>query len=107
LRGLLVDEGLLEGMRVLLGAKALQGDDLAVADGGHGSLAGSCCPAVNKHRAGTTLSQAATEFGAIQFELIAKNEEEGAFWLSLDAVQLPVYVKAQRCHSDVPSLRTR
>ena len=92
LGGLLVDEGLLQRMRLVDGAEPLDRGDLGLADGTDLGDARAHRPAVEQHRAGAALGEPAAEFGAVQREIVAQHVEQRRIGLrrhrSLRAVDL-------------------
>jgi len=71
LRRLLFDERALHVSRSLDGAQAFQCLDSAALQDRNGNDAGENGRAVDHDRAGTALTQAAAEFGAVQLQVIA------------------------------------
>src|SRR6185437_6592640 len=86
LRRLLVDEGLLDGMRLVDGAETLDGGDLLARRQGDREGAGAHRLAVDDHRAGAALSETAAEFCAVQLEVVAQHIEEGGIFLRVHPV---------------------
>ena len=66
LRGLLVDEGLLQRMRLVDRAEPFDGGDLGVAERADRGDAGAHRLAVDQHRAGAALREPAAELGAVE-----------------------------------------
>jgi hypothetical protein len=71
LRRLFLNEGLLDGMRLLWRTQAFQGHNFGCADGAEWSNAGTSCLTIHEDGAGAALTQAAAEFGAAQLEFVA------------------------------------
>ena len=94
LRRLLVDEGLLQRMRLVDGAEALDGGDLLLADVLDGAHAGARRHAVDQNRAGAALLEPAAELGAIEGEIVAQHVEQGRIGLGGDRVYDPVDLEA-------------
>src|ERR1700733_13585372 len=76
LRGLLIDERLLNGVRFLGGAQAFDSDDLGALHRSHFSSTGANRLSLNHYRAGSALSEAAAEFRAAQAEVVAQHVEQ-------------------------------
>jgi len=76
LHGLLVDEGLLYGMRTLRRAETFQRDDLLRPDRRERHHARAHRLAVEMHRAGTALREAAAEARAVECQIVAESVEQ-------------------------------
>src|SRR5215510_4127612 len=94
LRGLLVDEGLLQWMQLVEGAEPLQRGDLVLAELRDRHHAGAHGRAVDEHRAGPALRQAAAELGAVKLEIIAQHVEQRGVRLGVDRAGRPVDLQA-------------
>src|SRR5262249_32248741 len=75
LGGLLVDEGLLQRMRLLHAAEPLDGGDLGRAELADRRHAGAHRRSVDQDGAGAALRQAAAEFCAVESEVVAQHIE--------------------------------
>src|SRR5215469_13768833 len=69
LRGLLVDESLLNGIGMLASAEAFEGHDLAAFAAFDRDHARARCHAVDQHGAGSALAEPAAIFRAVQCEI--------------------------------------
>src|ERR1700760_4806893 len=99
LDGLLVDERLLQLMRLLRCAETFEGDDLALADTGGRRDAGARSLAIDEHRAGATLGEPAAEAWTFEVESITQDVEQRDVRIGdIKLLRLPVHVKGQRGH---------
>src|SRR5262249_21154144 len=94
LRGLLVDEGLLQRMRLLDRAEPLERRHLALPDLGNRRNAGARCNSVQEHRAGAALRKPATEFRTVELEIVAEHVEQGRVGLGIDRARRPIDLQA-------------
>ena len=76
LRGLLVDEGLLQRMRLLDGAERLDGGDLGIAERADRGDAGARRLAVDQHRAGAALRQPTAELRPGEEQIVPQHVEQ-------------------------------
>src|SRR5258706_5681551 len=76
LAGLLLDERLLQRMELLERAQALDGGDAALRRGGNRSHTGAHGLALQEHRAGPALREAAAELRAVQLEVVSQYVEQ-------------------------------
>lgn len=103
LKSLLVDEGLLDRMRVFRRAEPFEGDDFFSSRSRNWQEAGTHRAVIHEHGAGAALSQAATESGIIQGEIVSKDVEKGAIGIRIDRVRLAVYLERCASHLDLDS----
>jgi len=76
LRGLLLDEGFLDGMQLVACAQALQGHDLFRADRRERHHEGAHRPAVKVYGAGPALPEATAEARPVQSQVVAQSIEQ-------------------------------
>src|SRR5262249_54045179 len=107
LRHLLLDIGLLDGVRLLRRAEAGEGDDLAAADRRHRGHAGAHGLAVDVHRAGAALRQTAAEMRVVERELVAQRIEQGHVGIGVDRFDLAVHVEVHSGHGRISPLGWR
>eukprot|EP01132_Coremiostelium_polycephalum_P020033 gene20034-23819_t len=96
LGGLFIDEGLLHRVRGLAGAEAFEGDDVAAHGTRQGEDAGTCSHAVDDHRAGAALPQAAAVFGAVELQVIAQDQQQRGVGHCADFAGVAVDLKRYR-----------
>src|SRR6266852_4729558 len=90
LGGLLLDEGLLDRVRLLGGAQPLEGDDLGRADLADRDAAGARRLAVHQHGARSALRQPASELGPVQLQVVAEHVEQRGVGFDVQAVGFAV-----------------
>src|SRR5688572_24529949 len=98
LRGLLVDEGLLNRMQFLRCAETLERGDLGARHRADRRDAGPDGLAVRDHRARAALAEAAAELGAAQFEVVAQDEQQRRGWIDVHGPRAPVHLQCQGGH---------
>src|SRR5262245_24262308 len=98
LRGLLVDEGLLDRMWLLSCAESFERRDLGFRHGAHRRNAGSDRLAVGDDRARSTLAEATAEFGTAQFEVVAQNEQQRRGRIDVDIPSPPIHPQGKGSH---------
>jgi len=91
LRGLFVDEGLLNGMRGFWCSQTFERNDSLAKGARNGVETGSDGVIIDEHGAGTALSEAAAEPGIIESESVAKDVEKRALGIHVDEVDLAVH----------------
>src|SRR5262245_55377199 len=106
LRRLLLDEGALQRVRLVDRAEPLERRDLARRDGADRRHAGAYRLAVDQHRAGAALRQAAAILGAVELEIVTQDVEQGRVGLGLDRVAYPVDFEADGHELASPGLPT-
>src|SRR5262245_388673 len=84
LRGLLLDEGGLQRMRIRDRAEPFDGGDLARRYRADRGDAGARCLAVDQHGAGAALRQSTAELGAVELEIVAQHVEQRRVGLGRD-----------------------
>src|SRR5215831_20145163 len=106
MRGLLVDEGLLQWMQLVEGAEPLQRGDLVGTEVRDRHHAGAHDRAVDEHRAGAALREPAAELCAVKLEIIAQHIEQRGVRLGLHRAGRPVDLQADG-HARLLSLLNR
>src|SRR5262245_1668992 len=91
---LLIDEGLLQRVRLLNGSEALDRRDLGVTNRPNLCDAGACRSAVNQHGASATLGQPAPELGTVKREIVAQDVKEGRIGFGWNRVACTVDLEA-------------
>src|SRR5579864_8607042 len=104
LRGLLINEGLLQRMRLLRRAQALQGHDFGFSDGADRCNAGASGAAVQQNRAGAALTEAAAEFGAAQLEFVAEHIEQRRGRINIHGMGAAVDFQSYGTHCLLPDV---
>ena len=82
-------------MRLLRRAEAGEGHDLGVADRRHRRHAGADRLAVEMHRAGAALRQAAAEMRIVEADVVAQRIEQRHVRIGIDGVGLAVHVERE------------
>jgi hypothetical protein len=103
LSGPFVDESLLNRVRFLWCAKAFERSNLILANSAQWHHTRSNHLASQDHRAGPALGHSASELGASQPDLIAKNEEQRRFRFQFYCMQLTIYFEGNLTHSNLLS----
>src|SRR5688500_11797530 len=94
LHRLLLDEGLLQRVRPLRGAQPFERDDLLAGGGRDRHAARAHGPAVDVHRTGAALREAASEARAVEIEIVAQRVEQRHLWIvDAQVVRLAVDVE--------------
>ena len=93
LKSLLFDESFLDGMGILWRAQSVEGDDLFSGCERDRQATRTHRTFIQQHRACAALSQAATESGIVQSEVVSKDVQKGAFWIHIDNVCLAVHLE--------------
>src|SRR5206468_658816 len=88
LRGLLVDEGLLNRMRSLDRAEAFERRDLRVGDRADGRHARSHGSPLDDDRARPALAESAAELRAAESEVVAEDVKKRSCWIDIDRLRL-------------------
>jgi hypothetical protein len=101
LSGLLVDERLLQRMRLLDGTQSLESGDLVFADILQRNRARPCKLAADDSGAGATLPETATELGAIQSEVISQHVQQRGIGRGIHQMQFAVDSNSMRHASPV------
>src|SRR5438876_5546747 len=91
---LLIDEGLLQRVRLVERAEPFERGHLVSLDRAYRRDAGASGRAVDQHRAGAALRQAAAVFGAIELEIVAQHVEQRRVRLGIDRARRPVDLQA-------------
>ena len=78
LESILIDEGLLDGMKCSVLGKTFDGRDLGPFGGGGEDKAGVHAPPIQMHGAGAALSEIAALLGARQLQVLAQEIEQGS-----------------------------
>jgi len=87
---LLIDEGLLQRVRLVERAEPFERGHLVSLDRAYRRHAGASSRAVDQHRAGAALRQAAAVFGAIELEIVAQHVEQRRVRLGIDRARRPL-----------------
>ena len=95
---LLLDEGPLERMEPVHGAEAFDGGDTTLCDRRHRRHARTYRLAVDQHRAGATLRQAAAKLRAVQLEIVPQHVQEWRVWLDRHRPGLTVHPQGEAGH---------
>ena len=90
LGGLFLDEGLLDRRRLFDVAQPLERRYLTTFEQQDRRDAGKYCLAVDHHRAGAALAEAAAIFGGVELEMIAQHIEQRRIGIGIDAAGLAV-----------------
>ena len=90
LRGALLDERLLNGMRMFRSAEALERRDFRISGNTHRHHAGPNHLATHDHSAGSALCQTTAESWTIKPKLIIEHEQQGRVRFHCDGVLLTV-----------------
>src|SRR4029077_15404814 len=106
LRGLLLDERFLDGVRLVDGAQTFEGDDLDALYRFHPRDAKGNRLAFHQDRAGSALSQAAAELRATQTEIVAQHVKQRRCRIDVQAVGLSVYFQRKEAHILMKLLRS-
>src|SRR3954451_5959717 len=107
LRGLLGDEGGLHTVWLLDRAEAFDGGDLAAREARGRNRAGAHRLAIDQHRAGAALAEAAAVFGALQAEIVADGVQQGLFGIAnVERSRAPVHRECDRRHGPSRSRRS-
>src|SRR5438132_5287562 len=93
LRRLLLDEGFLHRPWIVDRAQALHGPDLATLDEHGRRQAGEDGLAVDHHGTSAALAEAAAEFGAVEFQIVAQHIEQRRRRIDVDVVRGAVDVE--------------
>ncbi len=107
LGGLFFDEGFLQGMWFFERADAGQGDDFILRGQADRSDAGTNGLSVHDDGAGAALAEAAAEFGAVEFEVIAQDVEERSGRVHVHGVGAAVDFKIEVGHDGGRVCRTK
>ncbi len=93
LRGLLIDEGLLNLVQFLGRAQTFQRGDRLILDCADRRDTGANGVAVHNHRASAALRHAAAELRAVEFQVVAQDIEQGNIGFRIDHSCFAVYSK--------------
>jgi hypothetical protein len=77
---------LLDGVKLAIGSKALERGHLAL-DSARGQYARVHRGAIDQNRTGAALAEAATEVGALEIEIVAKDVEKRGRWFGVHGVR--------------------
>ena len=88
----LVDEGLLDGMRLVGSSQTFESGDLRSHSGFHGGDARANSSPFQDHGAGSALAQAAAELGATQFQIVAQHVQQRCRRVHIHAVGFTVHL---------------
>ena len=106
LRGLLFDEGFLDGVRLVDGAQPFESDDLDAQHRLDRGDAGADRLALYKNRAGSALSETAAEFRAAQAQVVAQHVQQRSCRIDVQAVRLSIYFQREEAHMLMKLLRS-
>src|SRR3984893_8438039 len=95
---LLIDKGLLQRMRTVRRAQALDRHDFLAGDGRERLAAGFLRFAVDQHHAASALLEPAAEFGPHQTEVVAQDVEQRRFRLRRCADGISIYDETNSLH---------
>src|SRR6202012_5523508 len=95
LRGLLGDEGILDGIGVVARAEPFERYDLAADAAFNRNDAGPRRYAVNQPRAGAALAEAAAIFRSVKFEIVAQDVEQGGIGRRADLMDPAIDLEAE------------
>jgi hypothetical protein len=90
LRRLLVDEGLLNGVRLLGRTETFQRNNLSVVHRTHWGNTGAKRTPIHDDRTRSALTEPATEFWSAQMELVAEDIEQGCCRIGINRVDAAV-----------------
>ena len=98
LRGILVDKGLLNGVRFFDRAQAFESRNFHALHGLDRSDAGADRLALYNHGAGSALAEAAAEFRAAQLQIVAQGVQKRRCGIKIQGVSLAVDLQRNRAH---------
>ena len=98
LRGLFVDERLLNRMRFFRRAQPFERHDLLAGHSAHRRHAGPHRRAVHDRRTGAALAQAAAELRAAQLQIVAQGIEQGSRGVEIQGVAPPIDLEIDGAH---------
>jgi hypothetical protein len=96
LRGLFLDESILDEMQAVNCSKAFEGQDLSSLDSARFYRARTHRTTVDKHGARAALAKSASVFGTVEPEIVAEDEQERGIRRKLQDVFGPIYVENHR-----------
>src|SRR5579863_3017958 len=96
LRGLLGDEGVLYGIRVVARAEPFEGYDLAADTAFNRNDTRSRRDTIDQHATGTALAEAAAIFRSVELEIVAQDVEQGGLGRRAHFMDPAIDVEADR-----------
>ena len=91
LRGLFINEGLLNAMRIFGSSQTIESDDFLAKRAGNRVETGADGAIIDEHSASAALPQPAAEPGIVEGQGVSKDVEKGALGIHVDGMNFTVY----------------
>src|SRR5579872_4361076 len=107
LRGLFLDESLLDRCRIAERAQAFQCRDLPSGKKQNRCHAGEGGSPIDQHRTSSALAEATAELGCVELQVIPQDVEQRSLRIRIDGVSLSIDGQVNHARASGPGVRTR